>query len=420
MQIAPPLRAAVIIPTISGRPFVEQAIASIKAQAMPADILIVAPAGAPILASGVTVIRLRENLGSAGGYFIGGRWAYDQAYELIIFADDDAILDEHDTIERLMASRRQGRPVSYIALASGGPFLPNLYGTMGREVLQKIGFHFKDFFHVREDIELDWRLRRHGYEPAVVRLGKFTHPAPGVSKKTYSPGLLYYVARNSIAFKLGYGRLASAMGMWLMYSSILLSSLMGGRPGFAGALGRSFADVLTGRLGERSIRSSETLESETGLSLADVAARRHVIVGYAESFSKPGLPSLNIVSSGRLLSLSEGLGSLKNMLELMRAAWGMDYVIYESSEMRYSFLSYFGKQVLAYRALDGKLALIRRNGLLAPLQAGLCLGLSALWTLAAVLPLIAVSFIYKKRFLSWEKESIAYDIGQHIAGVEKK
>lgn len=189
----------------------------------------------------VTVLRLPENTGSAGGYAAGLAYAaLEKRHDWTWLFDDDSQPDPHAAEKLLGAIASLGEAQEKIGMLAsravheetGTEYLPLLWrdrfvkpsrelaqqpvwfadlainsGTLvRREVVEEIGLPRADFFCHFDDFEYCLRMRQRGYKIAVIRGSRLGHSI-GNPRRVNIPGMpklwpdhpawrKYYVARN--------------------------------------------------------------------------------------------------------------------------------------------------------------------------------------------------------------------------------
>ncbi len=149
---------------------------------------------------GLIVIH-QENLGGAGGFHVGEKYAYDNGYEWVWLMDDDGIADSKQ-LETLMkyASEDQRPVLNALVLNKDKPdelsfyapvkradelkekelafeFVHPFNGTLiHRSVIEKVGFIKKEMFIWGDEMEYMERLRVNGYTPITVVGAIHYHP----------------------------------------------------------------------------------------------------------------------------------------------------------------------------------------------------------------------------------------------------
>ncbi len=170
----------------------------------------------------VTYIRLDENVGSAGGYYEGIKYAAVKNDVIWTLDDDltifpDTLLKLVETFEYLKTIENVGgvRCTVYPDTRSyyeAGGFAWR--GTLlNSEAVKKIGYPNKDYYLYAEDVEYSMRMYKAGYKVFYVTASKmaFTRPNQtvynvlGLKTSFYNdPDRLYYSIRNSTATFIKY------------------------------------------------------------------------------------------------------------------------------------------------------------------------------------------------------------------------
>jgi len=247
----------------------------------------------------VTVLRMPENLGAAGGWAAGLSYAaLKRGHDWVWTFDQDSV-PESNVLETLLAGLQEldgqekdvgmvvPAAVHRMTSAQYHPFLwrhgfvkpsaeqmrqpiwfADVAITSGslvlRDVVQEVGVPRADFFMDISDIEYYLRIRSHGYRIAVISRAKMSHEI-GNTRKVSLPGyeLLwtdqppfreYYISRNltylawwlypNLATKISIGRyLAVHLAQVLLFSSDRLACAV--------KMVHGFGDGLRGRLGIR-------------------------------------------------------------------------------------------------------------------------------------------------------------------------
>jgi rhamnopyranosyl-N-acetylglucosaminyl-diphospho-decaprenol beta-1,3/1,4-galactofuranosyltransferase len=163
----------------------------------------------------IRYVRLKENAGSAGGYYEGLRLSCELAD--IVFVSDDDVLYELNVLEELEKSIVSLPDASALRCAWEGftGSLPVVVessvwtGTMIRsEIIKKIGLPLKELFLYAEDVEYFLRMGKYGFKMYVIpsakyKLRTFEHK---MEKKFLGrkivfykqPFRIYYAFRNEI------------------------------------------------------------------------------------------------------------------------------------------------------------------------------------------------------------------------------
>lgn len=189
----------------------------------------------------VTVVALGENLGVGGAFSAGLSYAaLERKHDWVWLLDDDSV-PEDDALEQLLhgycLAEQQGRETGALACfpahGESGLSYPGLLwrdrlvpppidaqkqpiwfvdatissGTMiRRDVIETVGLPRDDFFMDFVDFEYGLRMRRHGYEIAIVRNSTLHHTVgnPRIIRflgfkrpwSDHAPWRQYYIIRN--------------------------------------------------------------------------------------------------------------------------------------------------------------------------------------------------------------------------------
>ena len=162
------------------------------------------------------ILKIHQaNLGGAGGFYTGQKYAMGHGYDWVWMMDDDGI-PAPDQLERLIEfnsktgqkflnalvldkedhSRfsfysegwtvEKAKEVEYIT-----DFIHPFNGTfIHREVMEKVGLVKREMFIWGDEIELTLRYRRAGYEPCTVTRAIHYHPKEKGVTDVVLPGLL--------------------------------------------------------------------------------------------------------------------------------------------------------------------------------------------------------------------------------------
>lgn len=190
----------------------------------------------------VTVLRMPRNLGAAGGWAEGLRYAaLEKRHDWVWTFDDDSLPGE-DTLEALLAGFHSIPPGQQAGMmvplpineSTGIPYPPLLWdegfvkppddlvrkplwfadlaitsGSLVRsDVVRRIGLPRSDFFMDFFDFEYCLRMRSHGFLIVVVTRCRFAHEIgnarnirlPGFNRlwPDYAPWREYYLSRNMV------------------------------------------------------------------------------------------------------------------------------------------------------------------------------------------------------------------------------
>lgn len=155
--------------------------------------------------SGIDAFFMDENLGGAGGFHFGMRWAYEQGYELLWLMDDDGLPAPDCLEQQLEASERHGlgiagplvidasdesrltfgldREMAVATIrerADGDLFRGELNPFNGtlirREVIARIGLIKREMFIWGDEEEYILRAKHHGVPVGTVVTARYRHP----------------------------------------------------------------------------------------------------------------------------------------------------------------------------------------------------------------------------------------------------
>jgi rhamnopyranosyl-N-acetylglucosaminyl-diphospho-decaprenol beta-1,3/1,4-galactofuranosyltransferase len=187
-------------------------------------------------------VRLEENIGSAGGFFTGFKYAYEQGYDWLWTMDDDAEPENH-CLENLVCAGldenyvygampvdpstgqlcwpiplantegSKGRVIGDLNEIPSRVFEVSTAGFLGtmfpRRVVGAAGYPNPDLFIRGEEGEYSLRLRKAGFRFLILKDAVIYHPAPrrlrtitllnrNIFHLYSEPWKAYYATRNSI------------------------------------------------------------------------------------------------------------------------------------------------------------------------------------------------------------------------------
>lgn len=201
------MKIAVVVVTYNRCDDLELCVAAIKAQTVPSDIIIVDNGSTDgtkeyldTLPKDIKVIH-QANLGGAGGFYIGTKYAFDMGYEWVWMMDDDGLPEKYQLENLLAVAEKYGHKVlnalvvnkdNHSRFAFGKQellssvdlhvdFLPQplspFNGTfINREVMAKVGFVKKEMFIWGDEQEYMARIRKGGYTPYTATHAIHFHP----------------------------------------------------------------------------------------------------------------------------------------------------------------------------------------------------------------------------------------------------
>ncbi|MFL0249127.1 glycosyltransferase family 2 protein [Clostridium neuense] len=170
----------------------------------------------------IQYIRLHNNIGGSGGFYVGIKSAYDDGFEYIWGMDDDAYPNEDALLQ--LESVRERLPQDVCLWSNCDmdiDFDKNDYKEVdfwifvgfyiSRNVISKVGFPRADFFIYHDDVEYANRIKRFGYKIIKVKNSIINHKS-FEQRKFYEKKIcgklikfpimndwrIYYLVRNSI------------------------------------------------------------------------------------------------------------------------------------------------------------------------------------------------------------------------------
>jgi GT2 family glycosyltransferase len=177
----------------------------------------------------VKYVRIRENIGGAGQFYIGLKLACRKGCDWVWVMDDDVEIIRKDGLKILLDKayelKNRGIPVGAVIplqLANGhvakvGPLSIFVGGLISKEAIMKVGFPRYDFFIYYDDVEYVYRIIRAGFSikyapPILEHKGWVQRPSfcIRILKRRYCLPILtrkrmYYLTRNGIIFSKQYG-----------------------------------------------------------------------------------------------------------------------------------------------------------------------------------------------------------------------
>lgn len=186
----------------------------------------------------VTIIQNSENLGGSGGFGRGLRLAVEKGYPYIMMLDNDAYVDT-DTVKKLYGYLQENSDVGIVGakiMMSDDPervmdyaktinfetfidesewcgkldseetriprecdFAAATAAMVRREVLLACGGMDEEHFIYYDDIELGYRIKKHGYRVVSLGNAKAWHKS-GMRQKITNTFVRYYITRNRHRF----------------------------------------------------------------------------------------------------------------------------------------------------------------------------------------------------------------------------
>jgi len=221
---------------------------------------------------GVEYMRLRENTGSAGGYYIGMKAALRNS-DMIWTLDDDVRLYDNSLQELLQGFEDLGDNGQVGAVRSVGRAHPHSLPTefetcpwrgslIRTDAVKKVGLPSKDYFIYGEDLEYSLRMKKNGFKffwiPSSkcveMRDGKTNDRLFGRAVRIYPSNFrLYYAFRNEFSIYLKYRYPIKFARTFLYALKVILYILLAHRANSGDklkAVAVGFVDGIQGTLGK--------------------------------------------------------------------------------------------------------------------------------------------------------------------------
>ncbi|MFH0884465.1 MAG: hypothetical protein V1861_02035 [Candidatus Micrarchaeota archaeon] len=201
-------RVAIVIPTLNWNEILSEHLKRLSGEKFrDFDVVIVYGENDEYLENvyGLPVVHIkrRYDCGSAGGFYIGERFAFDEGYEAVILADNDALPDSDSLVGELVRAVDSGADIALPKVRNKpgeeGRTIDIIaqYGCMGRRILEKTGLAYFPFYFGGEDIEHLERMRRMGAKVAYVE-SFVLHPSFSVSMFIMKPSKMLHFLRGSV------------------------------------------------------------------------------------------------------------------------------------------------------------------------------------------------------------------------------
>ena len=142
------------------------------------------------------LLRLPENLGGAGGYYIGSKFAYEIESEWIIISEDDCMAVESNILERMVCQLSNPNLI-YRATYKENPLesFSFHFSAYHKSVFEDIGFPDPTFFMRSDDMEFELRLRNSQFNIEKLHSCYYSHP---IHKEYKSKVMDYFYLRNTM------------------------------------------------------------------------------------------------------------------------------------------------------------------------------------------------------------------------------
>lgn len=243
---------AIIIPTFKSCDKTSRLISGLKRQSVQEFDIIVVDSGDSrdhFKVEATSILRFDEDLGGAGSFHQGLKYAFEGGYEKFILCDNDLVPIDVKLIEKIIDNLEKFDVVSPIT----GDFEQVCYHFLGlaRRVVTSVGYPRKEFFMCADDLEYSLRLKKAGFNvkwlDELVEGISFYHEGNQKQNSIFhKPSrLTYYMTRNCTHVYLDYKRYPRLVRF--LFGTLLV-----------GAIDRSLkysltgiADALSGRFGRR-------------------------------------------------------------------------------------------------------------------------------------------------------------------------
>ncbi|NYZ74038.1 glycosyltransferase family 2 protein [Candidatus Micrarchaeota archaeon] len=172
-------KTAIVIPTRNGNDLTDRHLRLLSAQtSRDFDVIMVYGENDGFLPHtyGIPALHLKRNddYGSAGGFYVGEKFAMENGYEMLILADNDCFPESVSLVKDLLEGIDEGvdAVVPRIRNTNGGKpkhngLLPQ-YGCMRARMLTDVGLTYLPFYFGGEDIELLHRIQNRGYRIGYI------------------------------------------------------------------------------------------------------------------------------------------------------------------------------------------------------------------------------------------------------------
>ena len=288
---------AALVVTYNRRALLLRCVAALASQSLKPDLILIVDNASSddtyerLLEGGwlnnkvIKYVRLAQNLGGAGGFHHGVKWAVEIGADRVWLMDDDA-MPESEALKHLLEAATdpsciygsvavQGGELCWPAFILDSPtgrvkhaedlpqtapvdFLPFLGFLVDRSIVERIGLPDAGYFIAADDLEYSLRARKFGFKTILVGDSRIQHPQPH-SYQIRVPGRVltclrlppwkrYYDTRNRVLLaKTYYGT-----RLWTQTVPSLLARTVGAllnEPAKIAQLWASIAGMLDGFLG---------------------------------------------------------------------------------------------------------------------------------------------------------------------------
>lgn len=167
--------------------------------------------------SRINTIRLRENLGGAGGFAVGQEWVIERNYEFCIISEDDAIPIDRDIIPKLMIHAGKERIVQTKHYGLKNQLFAFHFALYPVAIFKVAGVVNANLFFRGDDYEYGMRLQRVVTDLNIKPfcLNKYyKHP---YLKFGYGIGATYFTVRNQLVIFAVQGKYLDMERLLLKY-----------------------------------------------------------------------------------------------------------------------------------------------------------------------------------------------------------
>ncbi len=190
------MRAAIVIVTFENNEKLYRHLDALDGQSEKPDHIIIVNTGAANIMPGNYTVLKTADIGPAGGFREGAKFALENGFDYVVFADDDAIPCK-DAVRYLRENMESGVCAVSGSFDSGHRIeYGNHYFMVRRDVLERQGLHHAPFFIYGEDSEFFRRISSACevvHDPRIVIHHPFYH-------SYFTPFGLYITARNLLAY----------------------------------------------------------------------------------------------------------------------------------------------------------------------------------------------------------------------------
>lgn len=152
----------------------------------------------------IVILNGKKNLWSAGGFYLGMKYAVNAGYDAYIIGDDDAVLLDDDMLDVLVDKTLSHKNISFQSCwkektIDGKPIHASMscYGCVSQEIIDKVGVYSPFFFYGWEDGAFGSMLKWNNVQLQLTDK-YFSHPVkPWLTYSRGSSGLSVF-RHNSI------------------------------------------------------------------------------------------------------------------------------------------------------------------------------------------------------------------------------